>query len=73
MLGDFNKDLLNLNINNEWSNFITSFGLSQLITEPTRVKNTTKTLIDYVNVSNEEKESSAWLKNGHKRPFCYCV
>ena len=28
-------DLLNLNINNVWSNFITSFGLSQLITERT--------------------------------------
>ena len=55
ILGDFNKDLLNLNINNAWSNFITSFGLRQLITEPTRVTNTTKTLIDHVYVSNEEK------------------
>ena len=63
ILGDFNKDLLNLNVNNEWSNFITSFGLSQLITEPTRVTNTTKTLIDHLYVCNEEKVSSVCVKN----------
>ena len=62
ILGDFNKDLLNLNINNAWSNFITSFGLRQLITEPTRATNTTKTLIDHVYVSNEENVSSACVK-----------
>lgn len=62
ILGDFNKDLLNLNVNKEWSNFITSFGLSQLITEPTRVTNNSKTLIDHIYVSHEEKISSASVK-----------
>ena len=69
ILGDFNKDLLNLSVNNEWSNFITSFGLSQLISEPTQVTNTTKT-----HISNGKTVSSACVKMGISDYFavaCY--
>ena len=42
ILGYFNEDLLNFYIN------ITSFGFSQLITEPTRATNNSKTIIDHI-------------------------
>ncbi|MCG8032729.1 MAG: hypothetical protein JAY75_14385 [Candidatus Thiodiazotropha taylori] len=48
ILGDFNKNLLNNNKDNEWENFTTSLGLSQLISNPTRVSDTSCTLIDHI-------------------------
>ena len=39
LLGDFNKDLLNVETDREWGNFTTSLGLKQLVNEPTRVTN----------------------------------
>ena len=40
LLGDFNKDLLNIDTERRWGNFTTSLGLTQLANEPTRVTNT---------------------------------
>lgn len=54
LLGDFNKDLLNSNMHREWLILTESLGLSQLITEPTRVTNSSSTLIDHVYSTQEE-------------------
>lgn len=74
ILGDFNKDLLNINQNREWSDTVTSLGLTQLIQEPTRVTNTTCTLIDHVYTSNEEYISDAHVAqlglSDHYAIFC---
>ena len=37
LLGDFNRNLLNPEIDRDWGNFTSSLGLTQLISEPTRV------------------------------------
>ena len=54
ILGDFNKDLLSTNQNRDWLDSMTSLGLTQLVNSPTRVTNTTSTLIDHIYTSNEE-------------------
>ncbi|MES9882533.1 MAG: reverse transcriptase family protein [Sedimenticola sp.] len=59
VLGDINKNLLDEQINREWLNFINSLGLSQLVAEPTRVTNTTSTLIDHIYSNYEENISQA--------------
>lgn len=49
ILGDFNKDLLNLQIKQQWLDYINSHGLVQHVGEATRVvPNHSKTLIDHV-------------------------
>ena len=58
LLGDFNKNLLPGTANNEWENFMLSLRLSQIISEPTRVTNTSSTLIDHIYTSYEENISS---------------
>ena len=47
LMGDFNIDL-NSSTNSKWSHLIQLFDLKQLITEPTRVTQTSSTLIDHV-------------------------
>ena len=54
LLGDFNKDLLNVDTEREWGNFTTSLGFTQLVNEPTRVTNTSQTLIDHIYTNTEE-------------------
>ena len=54
LLGDFNKNLLNEDIDRNWGNFTTSLGLSQLVTEPTRVTKDSATLIDHIYTNYEE-------------------
>ena len=54
LLGDFNKDLLHIETDREWGNFTTSLGLTQLVNEPTRVTNASKTLIDHIYTNTEE-------------------
>lgn len=74
LLGDFNKDLLNANINTEWSNFTTTLGLSQLITQPTRVTNSSSTLIDHIYTNYEHNLSKAHVAkigiSDHYAIFC---
>ena len=53
LLGDINKNLLNDEIEREWGNFITSLGLTQLVSEPTRVTNESSTLIDHIYTNKE--------------------
>ena len=49
ILGDFNKDLLNLQIKQQWHDYINSHSLVQHVGEATRVvPNHSKTLIDHV-------------------------
>ena len=57
LLGDSNKNLLPDNSDREWLNLALSLGLTQLISEPTRVTNSTKTLIDHINSSIQENIS----------------
>ena len=54
LLGDFNNNLLNADTDRELGNFTTSLGLSQLISEPTRVTSNTQTLIDHIYTNNED-------------------
>ena len=53
LLGDFSINLLN--IHKEWDNFVTCLGLSQLVCDPTRVTNTSSTLIDHIYTNFDEK------------------
>ncbi|WAR09122.1 hypothetical protein MAR_019080, partial [Mya arenaria] len=48
ILGDINRDLLISKISDEWSSYILSLGLKQLIKQPTRECSTSKTLIDHI-------------------------
>ena len=48
LMGDINKDLLNSQIKNVWTEYIVSFGLTQLVSEATRVTSNSKTLIDHI-------------------------
>ena len=48
ILGDFKKDLLNLQINKNWIDYMLSHGLIQHVDKPTRVTNCTSFLIDHV-------------------------
>ena len=47
-------NLLNVGTKREWDNFTTSLGLTQLANEPTRVTNTSQTLIDHIYTNTEE-------------------
>ena len=47
-MGDINRDLLNNQINNAWTEYIEGFGLTQLVSEATRVTSDSKTLIDHI-------------------------
>ena len=58
MLGDFNKNLLNQHKDLEWENFATSLGFSQLVCEPTRVTDTSSTLIDHIYSNFDENITS---------------
>ena len=53
ILGDFNIDFMK-SIPSRWSTFLTTYGLHQLITEPTRVTASSVTLIDHIYTTNPE-------------------
>ena len=48
LMGDFNKILINEEIEPECNNFTTSLGLSQLVRNPTKITETSGTLIDHI-------------------------
>ena len=54
LLGDLNKNLQNEHKDIEWENFTTSLGFSQLICDPTRVTETSSTLIDHIYTNFDE-------------------
>ena len=73
-LGDLNKNMLNNDTDRELGNFTTSLGLSQLISEPTRVSNDSKTLIDHIYTNNENNIQSVKVEklciSDHYRIVC---
>ena len=48
ILGDINRDLLNDQIKKAWTDYMEPFGLTQLVSEATRVTPDSSTLIDHV-------------------------
>ena len=62
LLGDFNKDLLNLHGNRDWLILTESLGLSHLVTQPTRVTNNSSSLIDHIYSSHEDNLSKVHIK-----------
>ena len=74
MLGDFNKDLLKTNQTRDWVNSMTALGFTQLVNCPTRVTNSTSTLIDHIYTTNEENISDARVAqiglSDHYAIFC---
>ena len=58
LLGDFNKNLSVDNLDREWQNLTLSLGLTQLISQPTRVAPNSKTLIDHIYTSHEDNIAS---------------
>lgn len=49
IFGDFNRDLLNPQIKHQWTDYMSSHGISQHVNEPTRVvPNASATLIDHI-------------------------
>ena len=48
LMGDVNRDLLNKQINNVWTEYMEAFGLTQLVSEATRVTNNSIILIDHI-------------------------
>ena len=74
LLGDLNKNLLNEEIDRDWGNFIMSLGLTQLVSEPTRVTKDSTTLIDHIYTNNEENIQHVSVKKNclsdHFAVFC---
>ena len=55
LIGDFNLDYLcPQKIPKKWASLAETFNLSQIIKEPTRVTDVTKSLIDHIYVTNSE-------------------
>lgn len=48
LIGDFNKNLMADNVDREWLNFTLTLGLTQFVSNPTRVTPNTSTLIDHI-------------------------
>ena len=48
ILGDINRDLLKEQIQIAWNDYIEPFGLTQFISEPTRVTSESRTLLDHI-------------------------
>ena len=62
LLGDFNKNLFEDNLDREWQNLTLSFGLTQMISQPIRVTHNSKSLIDHIYTSTEENISCVSVK-----------
>ena len=48
LMGDINRDLLNNQIKTAWTDYMEPFGLTQLVSEATRVTSDSRTLIDHI-------------------------
>ena len=62
IMGDFNLDL-SMNTNRKWLNSIELFDLSQLISQPTRVTETSSTIIDHVYTSHPDNISESFVSH----------
>ena len=75
LIGDFNKNLL---VNNQeaskWLETFNTYGLSQLVREPTRVTKTTNTLLDHFYTTNPEHIKTIMVpKIGLSDHFPICI
>ena len=52
LMGDFNRDLLQVNIKKTWLEYMESFGLEQIVKSPTRTTDHSETLIDHIYCNN---------------------
>ena len=59
-MGDFNIDITH-SMNNKWMNLIQLFDLTQLVTSPTRVTQSSSTIIDHVCTSNPENITATFV------------
>ena len=60
VMGDFNIDL-KLNPNKKWQNLIELFDLSQLVNDPTRVTETSSTIIDHIYTTHQENVKESFV------------
>ena len=51
-MGDFNRDLLQVNTKKTWLEYMESFGLEQIVKSPTRITDHSETLIDHIYCNN---------------------
>lgn len=73
IMGDFNIDLKACS-NNKWLNLINLFDLSQLVTQPTRITETSETLIDHVYTTHPENIVRCFTSNlslSDHFPICF--
>ncbi len=77
LLGDFNVDQYNGSKQNKQKpmNFARSVDMSQIITEPTRITSTTRSLIDLVFVNNQHRivDSGVVSLSLSDHSLMYCV
>ena len=59
-MGDFNIDIT-LSTNSKWMNLIQLFDLSQLISSPTRITQSSSTIIDHIYTSNPENITETFV------------
>ena len=58
LMGDINRDLLNKQIKQAWSDYMEPFGLVQMVSEATRVTPSSRTLIDHIYTNCTENVNS---------------
>ena len=58
LLGDFNRDLINVNTKTAWLEYMEPFGLHQKVNFPTRKTAQSQTLIDHIYCNVEANDSS---------------
>ena len=67
-------EILNPENDRDWGNFTSSLGLTQLISEPTRVTQESQTLIDHIYTNNEETINYVYVEkmciSDHFEVFC---
>lgn len=73
LMGDFNIDVLHCS-NNKWLNLVQLFDLTQMVTDPTRVTQTSSSIIDHVYSSNPENISECFVPHysiSDHFPICF--
>ena len=74
LLGDFNKNLLNMNANRDWAVLTESLGFSQIVMQPTRVTLSTSSLLDHIYTNREDNIVSVRVPklgiSDHYAVFC---
>ncbi|MEW8547257.1 MAG: reverse transcriptase family protein [Candidatus Thiodiazotropha sp.] len=58
LLGDINRDLLNNQVHGAWTDYMEPFGLTQMVSEATRVTSGSRTLIDHIYTNCPENVNS---------------